>query len=416
MPGTIAPFPKHQFFTNAGAVAASHKLFTYASGTTTKQATYTDEDISVANANPIVLDSAGRATIFLPVGQAFKFVLASSTDTDPPASPIWTVDEVSAVPAAATGNNADVTGTAGETLALGELCYLSDGSGGATAGRWYKTDADNTYSSTLAYQIGIATAAITSGSSGTIRTVGVMSGLSGLVAGTLYYASATAGALTSTAPTNARPVGVADSTTSLVISPWALGEATASVPGYLSTGTQTIAGAKTASGTWVFGPAFTFRQGTASAAAATVSGRISTDTTTVGNVGAGEDNLMSYSLPANSLSSDGKVVRVTAGGTMAANANNKSIKAYFGATSITFISATAINNSNWRAVVEVIRTGATAQLMQGTLANSSNASVYVPAPATPAETLSGAVTIKFTGEATSDNDVVQKYMIVEVVG
>jgi hypothetical protein len=35
---------------------------------------------------------------------------------------------------------------------------------------------------------------------------------------------------------------------------------------------------------------------------------------------------------------------------------------------------------------------------------------------TPAETLSGAVTFRFTGEATDNNDIVQSGMIVEYVG
>jgi hypothetical protein len=39
------------------------------------------------------------------------------------------------------------------------------------------------------------------------------------VAGTVYYASATAGALTASAPTNARVIGVADSTTTLIVAP-----------------------------------------------------------------------------------------------------------------------------------------------------------------------------------------------------
>lgn len=74
---------------------AGMKLFCYAAGTTTKQATYTDSTITVPNANPIILDASGRAYIFLNA-LSYKFVLAPATDTDPPTSPIWTRDNVTA--------------------------------------------------------------------------------------------------------------------------------------------------------------------------------------------------------------------------------------------------------------------------------------------------------------------------------
>lgn len=96
--GTLAPQGWQTFFTVSGDIAAFHKLFTYAAGTSTKQTTYSDAALTVANANPIVLDSAGRCVIFLPQGQSFKFVLAPSTDSDPPVSPIQSQDNIAAVP------------------------------------------------------------------------------------------------------------------------------------------------------------------------------------------------------------------------------------------------------------------------------------------------------------------------------
>jgi hypothetical protein len=244
--GTVAPFPKHQFFDANGNPCNGCLLFTYTSGTSTKVNTYTESGLGSANTNPIVLDSAGRATIFLTPGVSYKFVLAPSTDTDPPASPTWTVDGVNAVPPASTASDNDVACTAGATIAAGEVVYISDGSGGTTAGRCYLADSDQTYSSTAARIVGMATAAISTGSSGTIRVSGRVTGLTGLVAGTAYFVSATAGALTSTAPTNARALGTADSTTSFVIAPWAgTVEASSSTAGLVSTGTQTLAGAKT---------------------------------------------------------------------------------------------------------------------------------------------------------------------------
>jgi len=88
-----------QFLDDNGDPAASFQLFTYQTGTSTKVATYTDSALSVPNANPIILDAAGRATIFLKASLgAVKFVLAPAADTDPPASPTWTRDSINPVP------------------------------------------------------------------------------------------------------------------------------------------------------------------------------------------------------------------------------------------------------------------------------------------------------------------------------
>ena len=86
--------PKFTALLNNGDPCNGCKLFAYVGGTTTKQDTYTTSAINVANANPVVLDSAGRATVFLDPTKVYKFVLAPSTDTDPPASALWTVDNV----------------------------------------------------------------------------------------------------------------------------------------------------------------------------------------------------------------------------------------------------------------------------------------------------------------------------------
>lgn len=71
-----------QFFDNNGVPLAGGKLYTYAAGTTTPQATYTTSAGNVAHTNPIVLDSAGR----VPSGEiwltfaSYKFVLHTSTN------------------------------------------------------------------------------------------------------------------------------------------------------------------------------------------------------------------------------------------------------------------------------------------------------------------------------------------------
>jgi len=84
----VSPTAKAQFIDAAGVPLAGGFLYTYAAGTTTPQATYTDSTGATANSNPIVLDARGEANIWL--GSAtYKFKLADSNNTE-----IWTVDNV----------------------------------------------------------------------------------------------------------------------------------------------------------------------------------------------------------------------------------------------------------------------------------------------------------------------------------
>lgn len=87
--------PKMQFFTADGTAPLNGgKVFIYLPGTTTKQNTYTDSTLGTANSNPIVLDSAGRPSVDMYIGASFKMVVTTSSDTDPPAAPIWTEDNI----------------------------------------------------------------------------------------------------------------------------------------------------------------------------------------------------------------------------------------------------------------------------------------------------------------------------------
>ena len=73
-----------QFFDNNGNPLTGGKLYTYAAGTTTPQATYTSAAGSTFHTNPIILDAAGRvpgsSEIWLADNQIYKFVLKDSND------------------------------------------------------------------------------------------------------------------------------------------------------------------------------------------------------------------------------------------------------------------------------------------------------------------------------------------------
>ena len=72
-----------QLFNNNGVILSGGKLYSYAAGTTTPQATYTSNTGGTAHANPIILDSAGRVPggeIWLDETLSYKFALYTSTD------------------------------------------------------------------------------------------------------------------------------------------------------------------------------------------------------------------------------------------------------------------------------------------------------------------------------------------------
>lgn len=75
---TVALDAFPQYSTNGGLPLAGGKLYSYQAGTSTPLATYTDRSGAVANANPVVLDSAGRADVWLSVNVAYKLVLEDS--------------------------------------------------------------------------------------------------------------------------------------------------------------------------------------------------------------------------------------------------------------------------------------------------------------------------------------------------
>ncbi len=84
------PFP--QFMNSASALYAGGSLTFYITNTTTPLDTYTDSALSVANANPVVLNSAGypSTAIFLQ-NRRYTVVLKDSSGNE-----IWTADNVSA--------------------------------------------------------------------------------------------------------------------------------------------------------------------------------------------------------------------------------------------------------------------------------------------------------------------------------
>lgn len=97
--------PKAQFFDNNGNPLSGGKVFVYLPGTTTKTNSYpTLADaiaLTNANTNPVILDSRGEANIAS--NRSVKLVITSSTDADPPTTPINTIDNWSLISDTITG-------------------------------------------------------------------------------------------------------------------------------------------------------------------------------------------------------------------------------------------------------------------------------------------------------------------------
>lgn len=103
----LLPFVEGQFFDNNGNPLASGKICTYVTGTSTNLATYptfTDAVNSTnANANPVVLDSAGRANIWLKAGSTYRIIIyangtGNTCNGTAVGTAIKTVDGVAASP------------------------------------------------------------------------------------------------------------------------------------------------------------------------------------------------------------------------------------------------------------------------------------------------------------------------------
>lgn len=89
MSASLAPYARLKFVDGNGVPYANAKLYTYVAGTSTPLATYSDSDLSIANANPVVADSTGLfGAIYLsPTG--YKFRLDDEDDVT-----VWTQDNI----------------------------------------------------------------------------------------------------------------------------------------------------------------------------------------------------------------------------------------------------------------------------------------------------------------------------------
>ena len=109
----LLPEGKQSFATATGAPLVGGKVFTYDSGTSTPRTTWSDANQTAPNANPVVLDGRGEASIYW--NGSYKVVL-----TDAAGVTIWTADPVTSTVGAIVATTITASGavTFSSTLAV----------------------------------------------------------------------------------------------------------------------------------------------------------------------------------------------------------------------------------------------------------------------------------------------------------
>ena len=141
---------------------------------------------------------------------------------------------------------------------------------------------------------------------------------------------------------------------------------------------------------------------------AKVGGTIWEDLTPVSNSGAVETNLMTRSVAGNVLGTDNDYLEVEAWGEIVAPSGNVTIKMYFGSTVIFNTTSLGLSAGAWRLKASIYRGSATTQVTVTTYDGEVSALNNNTQVAAPSETLSGAVTIKCTGQAAASDEVFQE--------
>lgn len=135
--------------------------------------------------------------------------------------------------------------------------------------------------------------------------------------------------------------------------------------------------------------------------------------TQTGNVGSGEDDLASYSVPANTLSADGMALEFEAFGTTSGTGATIHLRARFGTsgTNLLYDLVTTASSRDWRIWGRIVRTGAATQKSVTSILTDSLTGNDVVTGLN--QTLSGAVTLRITGEGVSNNDIVLEEFVVK---
>jgi hypothetical protein len=117
----LSPNPKQQFFDANGEPLVGGKIYTYEAGTSTPVTTYQDASGTVANTNPIILDSRGMCNIWLLTTVNYKYVVKDSNDVL-----VFTTDNIGVTLSTASFAAPPIIGNATPNLAYFTTIELTD--------------------------------------------------------------------------------------------------------------------------------------------------------------------------------------------------------------------------------------------------------------------------------------------------
>lgn len=147
-------------------------------------------------------------------------------------------------------------------------------------------------------------------------------------------------------------------------------------------------------------------------------GVLSNDIEEVGTTaGTGTDDLMTYTLAANSLNTTGDYLEIIAFGTLASNNNSKTISLNFGSQAIYTTNANNANGGAWYFKALIFRDSSSTQKIIVTIHSSSNQlqndDPYSANYTAGTQDLTASQIIKCTGGGLSEDDIIQQAMIIK---
>ena len=162
----ISPSPVQKFWTNDGTPLAGGLVYTYAAGTSTPIATYTDYSATTPNTNPIVLNFRGEASIWIDANTAYKYLV-----TDSLGNTISTTDQITTGALLTLYGGVD-TGSANAYIINFQANFASLTNGIVI---YFVAANNNTGASTIAVN-GLGVAAIVSPSGGVLTSNQILAG------------------------------------------------------------------------------------------------------------------------------------------------------------------------------------------------------------------------------------------------
>lgn len=122
-PASLVPWIALQFCDSEGHPLVGGKLWSLEAGTDTPRPTYTDQNLAVANTNPLILDAAGRpetGAIYVEPG-GYKFILKDANDVE-----LFTIDGVEDVGATFAAQFGLVMSAGSRNVTSGYTVLVSD--------------------------------------------------------------------------------------------------------------------------------------------------------------------------------------------------------------------------------------------------------------------------------------------------